>query len=320
MCRRGLFFSIFILAFCGKLIGQEKAGIRDWPLGIRKRGSLRLGLSLHRSFCFRLHSPPAAAGSAASERSPASRLSAWGLQTAISAVSAAQRTFMKHTNLCTAAVVLLALAAYAVGASAASSGSDREALEQTGTAIRAAFMAGDLATAMKYHHPDISKALSYNKVLVGRDAVAADLRSTLLQYRLDFVENRVKACSSRTIPPLRRPSLPSRQLPSREATHFFSRAASWSSTCVITRAGPAGPLSAKSFSRLAKDRAARGEDDLPAGDTGHRDAWPLLIQSSQRTVDRRLYPDLRPKHYSEKYPLQSPPTALRRPARSRHKK
>jgi hypothetical protein len=100
---------------------------------------------------------------------------------------------MKHTNLCTAAVVLLALAAYAVGASAASSGSDREALEQTGTAIRAAFMAGDLATAMKYHHPDISKALSYNKVLVGRDAVAADLRSTLLQYRLDFVENRVES-------------------------------------------------------------------------------------------------------------------------------
>ena len=43
---------------------------------------------------------------------------------------------MKHTNLCTAAVVLLAFAAYAVGASAASSSSDREALEQTGTAIR----------------------------------------------------------------------------------------------------------------------------------------------------------------------------------------
>ena len=100
---------------------------------------------------------------------------------------------MRRTNLCTAAVVLLAFAAYAVSASAASSGSDREALEQTGTAIRAAFAAGDVATVMKYHHPDISKALSYNKVLVGRDAVAADLRSTLLQYRLEFVENHVES-------------------------------------------------------------------------------------------------------------------------------
>jgi hypothetical protein len=53
---------------------------------------------------------------------------------------------MKRTNLCTAAIVLLACAAYAVSASAASSGSDREALEQTGTAIRAAFAAGDVAT------------------------------------------------------------------------------------------------------------------------------------------------------------------------------
>jgi hypothetical protein len=46
---------------------------------------------------------------------------------------------------------------------------------------------------MKYHHPDIRKALSYNKVFVGRDAVAADLRSTLLQYRLEFVENHVES-------------------------------------------------------------------------------------------------------------------------------
>ncbi|MGA7313605.1 MAG: nuclear transport factor 2 family protein [Silvibacterium sp.] len=99
---------------------------------------------------------------------------------------------MKHTNLSTAAVVLLAFAVYTVSAWAASSG-DREALEQTGTAIRAAFTAGDVATAMKYHHPDVNKALSYNKVLVGRDAVAADLRRTLLQYRLEFVENRVES-------------------------------------------------------------------------------------------------------------------------------
>ncbi|HZD51191.1 MAG TPA: DUF4440 domain-containing protein [Silvibacterium sp.] len=98
---------------------------------------------------------------------------------------------MKRTKRCAAVAVLLAFAVSAVSSRAASD-TDHEALEKTGAAIRAAFAAGDVTTAMKYHHPSVNKALSYNKVLVGRDAVAADLANTLRQYRLEFVENRVE--------------------------------------------------------------------------------------------------------------------------------
>lgn len=99
---------------------------------------------------------------------------------------------MKPMKPRTAVSVLLAFALCAVCA-CADSGGDREALEKTGAAIRAAFAAGDVATVMKYHHPDVTKALSYNKVLFGRDAVAADLGNTLRQYHLEFVENRVES-------------------------------------------------------------------------------------------------------------------------------
>jgi len=70
---------------------------------------------------------------------------------------------------------------------------DREALEKTSIAIRAAFSAGDVATAMRYHHPEVRKALSYNKLLIGHDAVAADLQSTFQQVHLDFIENQVES-------------------------------------------------------------------------------------------------------------------------------
>jgi len=99
---------------------------------------------------------------------------------------------MKRWKLRTAIVGSLAFALIALSASAASD-TDREALEKTGAAIRAAFAAGDAAAAMKYHHPDVVKALAYNNVLVGRDAVAADLANTLRKYHLEFVENRVES-------------------------------------------------------------------------------------------------------------------------------
>jgi ketosteroid isomerase-like protein len=99
---------------------------------------------------------------------------------------------MRRTQLYLAAIVSLVLVLCAANASA-SPQTDREALEKTGAAIRAAFSAGDVATVMKYHHPDVTKALAYNKLLVGRDAVAADLGSTLRQYHLEFVENHVES-------------------------------------------------------------------------------------------------------------------------------
>lgn len=70
---------------------------------------------------------------------------------------------------------------------------DREALQKTSEAIRAAFARGDVNEIMKYHHPEVTKALSFHKFLVGRDAVAEDLRKALGGAKLDFEENRVES-------------------------------------------------------------------------------------------------------------------------------
>ncbi len=70
---------------------------------------------------------------------------------------------------------------------------DRIALEKTSAAIRAAFAKGDVAAVMEYHHPEVVKALAYAKYLKGRDAVAADLRGTLRQFNLEFVDNQVES-------------------------------------------------------------------------------------------------------------------------------
>ena len=63
-------------------------------------------------------------------------------------------------------VVLLALVCLDGNAYAASD-KDRNALEKTSEAIRAAFARGDVATAMEYHHPDVVKALAFHKASEG---------------------------------------------------------------------------------------------------------------------------------------------------------
>jgi ketosteroid isomerase-like protein len=70
---------------------------------------------------------------------------------------------------------------------------DRAALEKTSLAIRAAFAKGDVAEAMRYHHPEVKKALGYHIVLIGREAVAANMRETFQKSRLEFVENNVES-------------------------------------------------------------------------------------------------------------------------------
>jgi ketosteroid isomerase-like protein len=69
---------------------------------------------------------------------------------------------------------------------------DRASLQKTGEAIRAAFARGDIEAIMAYHHPDVIKALSYDKYLVGRDAVKADLLGTLQAFNLSFEQSRVE--------------------------------------------------------------------------------------------------------------------------------
>lgn len=87
----------------------------------------------------------------------------------------------------------LLLMAYCVVLTRAESNPDRESLQKTSEAIRTAFAQGDVDRIMAYHHPDVIKALSFHKYLVGRDAVAEDLRQTLQKFKLEFQENRVES-------------------------------------------------------------------------------------------------------------------------------
>jgi ketosteroid isomerase-like protein len=68
----------------------------------------------------------------------------------------------------------------------------RESLKQTGDAIRAAFARGDVSGILAYHHPDVIKALSYQKYLKGIDALRQDLLSTLQSVNLEFIDNQVE--------------------------------------------------------------------------------------------------------------------------------
>ena len=57
----------------------------------------------------------------------------------------------------------------------AGSPEERESLKKTGDLIRAAFARGDLAGILACHHPDVIKALAYNRYLVGIEELKQDL-------------------------------------------------------------------------------------------------------------------------------------------------
>ena len=63
---------------------------------------------------------------------------------------------------------------------------DREALEKTSEGILAAFRRGDAATILAYHHPDVVKALSFQKTV----NVGTHWRR-IQQFNLEWKENRV---------------------------------------------------------------------------------------------------------------------------------
>jgi ketosteroid isomerase-like protein len=90
------------------------------------------------------------------------------------------------------AFLMMTVACFAT-ASFAGSNHDRDSLGKTSQAIRAAFAHGDIETIMSYHHPDVIKAISYDKYLVGREAVKADLLGTLQSFNLEFTEHRVES-------------------------------------------------------------------------------------------------------------------------------
>ena len=103
---------------------------------------------------------------------------------------------MSRRHVSALLVTLGVIAVMAVGCFAsdvyAGSQNDRDLLRKTSEAIRAAFALGDIDAIMAYHHPDVIKALSYDKYLFGRKAVRADLLGTLQAFHLEFTEHRVE--------------------------------------------------------------------------------------------------------------------------------
>ena len=104
---------------------------------------------------------------------------------------------MRHHRVSTLLTTSLAIALITVGCfvinSHAGTDADREALEKTSAAIRAAFARGDIPAIMSYHHPDVVKSLSYGHFLNDRDAVQADITALLQRFSLEWKENNVRS-------------------------------------------------------------------------------------------------------------------------------
>jgi ketosteroid isomerase-like protein len=75
----------------------------------------------------------------------------------------------------------------------AGSEQDRASLQKTGQTIRDGFARGDIETIMLCHHPDVIKALSYDRYLVGRSAVRDDILKTLQAFHLAFEQNQIES-------------------------------------------------------------------------------------------------------------------------------
>ena len=61
-----------------------------------------------------------------------------------------------------------------------------------GEAIRAAFADSDIELITSLHHPDVVKALAYNNLQIGREAVIEGLKVTIESFSLEFIENEVE--------------------------------------------------------------------------------------------------------------------------------
>ncbi len=60
----------------------------------------------------------------------------------------------------------------------------------TGAAVREAFKNGDVETIKLYHHPQVVKALGYNNLKMGREAVLDGLRETMANFDLEFLDEK----------------------------------------------------------------------------------------------------------------------------------
>jgi ketosteroid isomerase-like protein len=100
---------------------------------------------------------------------------------------------MKNSQKRTALIVFILIIQNSIGFGQSEQyQEDLAALTRTADSVRAAFFNGDVKTIMKYHHPDVIKALGPDKLLVGRKAVESDLRGTLENFNLEFIKNEVE--------------------------------------------------------------------------------------------------------------------------------
>ena len=75
----------------------------------------------------------------------------------------------------------------------AQSENEKAQIIKTGEVIREAFAREDIETIKSLHHPDVVKALAYNNLQEGREAVLNGLKTTLENYNLKFVENDIES-------------------------------------------------------------------------------------------------------------------------------
>ena len=68
----------------------------------------------------------------------------------------------------------------------------RQQILENGKVIRQAFADGDIDKIKSLHHPEVVKALAYQNVQQGREAVIRGIEETLNAFTLDFVENEVE--------------------------------------------------------------------------------------------------------------------------------
>lgn len=66
----------------------------------------------------------------------------------------------------------------------------RQQIERTGAAVRQAFKQGDLETIKLYHHPEVTKALSYTNLQRNREEVLDGLRETMANFELEFLDGK----------------------------------------------------------------------------------------------------------------------------------
>ena len=69
----------------------------------------------------------------------------------------------------------------------------RQQILDHGQAIRDAFAAEELDKIKALHHPEVVKALGYQDLKDGREAVMQGLEETLSAFTLEFIENEVES-------------------------------------------------------------------------------------------------------------------------------